>query len=98
MRLRVLVHPLTADDSDDIAEDEEVDVAVDEPLVGRRDGDLVDSAANRLIRAVEFLGELEIGTQAGCVRQQVPDGDARLAVAPKVRKEPRDRICQAESP
>ena len=67
----ILVEPLAADAADDVAEQEEVDVAVDEPLAWRRGRHFLDGAPNRLVGAAELDLELEVGPQAGRVRQQM---------------------------
>ena len=79
MCLRILVEPLPADAADDVAEQEEVDVAVDEPLAGRRGRDFLDGAPDGFVGAVELHLELQVGPQSGRVREQMADRDAGLA-------------------
>ena len=71
--LRELVERLAADAPDDVAEQEEVDVAVDEPLAGRRGRDLLDRQLDGLVVAGPLVAEIDVRPQPGCVRQQVPD-------------------------
>ena len=85
VRLRKMVEALTADASNDLAEHEEVDVAVDEALAGRGGRHLVDRTADRFVRAVELDLELEVGAQPGRVRQEMPDRDAALCRAARNR-------------
>ena len=66
---------------DDVAEQEEVDVAVDEPRVRRRRRHLLHRPGDGLVVAVELDLEFEVRPQPGRVRQQVADGDVALAVA-----------------
>ena len=76
VRLRVSVEALAAHAADDVAEQKEVDVAVDEALARRGGRHFFDRAANRFVGAVELDLEIEIGTEPRRVRQQVPDRDA----------------------
>ena len=69
----------------DLAQQHEVEVAVDEPLAGRRDGALVIRALQRHCASVELLLQIEIGPQAGDVREQLLDGDPLLAALREVR-------------
>src|SRR5438132_8333448 len=66
--------------ADDIAEQEEVDVTIDKALAGRLGWCFVRRTTNRLFSAAEFELELEVGTQARRVRQQMSDRDRLLAV------------------
>ena len=86
VRLRVAIERLAADAAHDVAEQEEIDVAVDEPLAGRRRRHFVDARADRFVGAVKLDLELEVGPQPGRVRQQMADGDAALAVAAELRE------------
>jgi hypothetical protein len=60
----VLVEPLAAHAADDVAEEKEVDVAVDEAVARRCERDFLGRAPDRLVGARELNLELEIGTQA----------------------------------
>ena len=93
---RVPIDPLAAHALDDVAQEEEVDVAVDEPLAGPRQRDFFTCAPDRLLRTVELDVELEIGTQAGDVRQQVTDRDLGLSVPRELGDEARHRIAQPD--
>ena len=93
----VPIDPLAAHSLDDVAQEEEVDVAVDEPLAGPRQRDFFTCAPDRLLRTVELDVELEIGTQAGDVRQQMTDRDLGLAVARELGDEARHRIAQPDA-
>ena len=64
MRRRVLIQALAADPADDVAEQEEVDVAVDHPLVGGRSRHFFGSAANGFVGAGELDFEFEVGAQS----------------------------------
>ena len=94
---RVLIQPLAAHAPDDVAEEKEVDVAVDEALARRGVRHFFDRAPDGFVGAVEFNLELEVGPQSGRVRQQMPDLDARLAIAPELRDELRDRLVQPDA-
>ncbi len=96
--LRVAVEPFTAHPAHDIAEQKEVDVAVDEAFARRRGRHLLGRPANGFLGAVKLDLELEIGPQPRCVRQQLANGDGALAVAPELGDELRDRIGQANPP
>lgn len=60
LRLRVAVEPLAAHAADDVAKQEEVDVAVHELLAGRGRRHFFDGAADRFVRAVKLDLELEV--------------------------------------
>ncbi len=80
MRARELVERFAGNDTDDVSQQEEVDVGVDDALVRTRHGHFVDGLADRRVVAIPLGIELEVGPQARRVREQVPDGDVALAV------------------
>ncbi len=86
LRLRVAIEPLAAHAAHDVAEQEEVDVAVDEPLARRRGRHLFDGAPNRFVGAVELDLELEIRPQPRRVRQQMADRDRRPCRSGRTRE------------
>ena len=59
--LRELVERLAAHSSNDVAEQEEVDVAVHEPLTGRRRRNLFDGERNRGVRPGPGFAEIQSG-------------------------------------
>ena len=72
------LEPLAAHAPHDVAENEEIDVAVDEPLARWRSG--TSSAARRIASSAprELDLELEVRAEPGRVRQQVADADLPL--------------------
>ena len=91
--------PLTR--SHDVAEQKEVDVAVDEPLARRRRRHFARSRARIASSApLNSTVELEIGPQARRVRQQMTDRDAALAVLAELGNEraPPDRSAGCAPP
>ncbi len=83
---RVLVERLTAHARNDMPEEEEVDVAVDETLTGRRRRHFVHREGERRVVALPWI-EIDVRPQSGNVRQQMPDRDGALAVALEARHE-----------
>ena len=81
---------------DDVAEQKEVDVAVDEALRRAGGRHLLDRQRNRRVGSGPGLGEIDVGPQPGHVRQQVADGDVRLAVALETGDERRDAVVEAQ--
>ena len=98
VRLRVAIEALAADAAHDVAEQEEIDVAVDEPLARLRRGRQIARAANRLVGAAEFDFERQIGRQSRRMRQQMEYGDRLLAVRAELGDELRDGIAQTNAP
>ena len=64
---------MPADALHDVAEQKEVDVAVDEALAGTRRRHLVDGERDRRLVAHPQVGKIDVGPQPGDVRQQVTD-------------------------
>ena len=62
--LRELVERLAAHAPNDVAEQEEVDVAVDEPLAGRRRRHFLDGERDRGVRPGPGVAEIEVGPEA----------------------------------
>ena len=79
-RLHVLIERHAAHTRDDVAQQEEIDVAVDEPLAGRRRRHLLARQLDGRVVALPRVGEIDIGPQSRDMRQKVTDGDAVLAV------------------
>ncbi len=79
--LRVAIERQPADLLDDPAEQDEVDVAVDDALVDARHRHLVDGQRQRVLGAAPGIGQVDVGPEAGGVREQVADGDVALPVA-----------------
>ena len=96
VRFRIPIEPLAAHPPDDVAEEEEVDIAVDEAFAGWRRRHFLDGAADRLVSTMEFHFELEIRPQARGVRHQVTDGDRGLVELAEPGHELRDRIAQPD--
>ena len=92
-----LIQRLPAHARDDVAEEEEVDVAVDEPLTGQRGRNLLDGALDRGVVPEPLVGHVDVGPEAGDVGEQVPDGDVALAVACELRDEGRDPVGEAKA-
>ena len=88
---------LLRDALDDVAEQEEVDVRVDEALAGGGDRHFLDGAANRFGAALERHVQIEVGPQPGRMRQQMADRDPILAIALEPRHVVRHAIGQAAS-
>ena len=80
-RCDVLIERHAAHARDDVAEQEEVDVAVDESLARRRGRHFVARQLDRRVVALPRIAEIDVGPQARDVRQQMADGDGPLAVA-----------------
>ena len=93
---RELIERYAAHAADDVAEQKEVDVAVDEALAGRRGRHFFDRERDRGVGTRSTVGEIEIGSQAGYVREEVADRDVRLAVSLEPRDVGRDPIVQPE--
>ena len=87
--------PLTVDD--DVAEQEEVDVAVDEALVGARERDLLDRQFDGAVVADPVEGQIDIRPQPGRVRQEMTDRDVLLAVALEAGHVVRHAIVQPDA-
>ena len=96
MRGGVPIEPLSAHALDDVAEQKEIDVAVDEPLAGPRDRHFLDRAPHGFLLAVELRVQLQIGTQPRRVRHQVANRDGALAVPRELGNELRHRIAQPD--
>ena len=94
---RELIERLAAHAADDVAEQEEIDVAVDEPFTGCRSGHFFDSQGNGGLGALPRVGQIDVRTQPGHVSQQVPDGDVCLPVTFEPRDVARDPVAQADS-
>ena len=87
-----------ADPPDDLAQQHEVQVAVDEPFAGgcgRRQG---DGAGDRRFGALEDLVKRQVGGEAGGVRQQLGDGDRLPALASEPRHVIGDAVAQTQAP
>ncbi len=89
---RELVERLAAHSPHDVPEQEEVDVAIDEPLAGRRGRRLLDRQLDRLVVSGPQVAEVHVRAQARDMRQQMTDGDVSLAVALETRNERRDTV------
>ena len=89
-RLQVRIERLPGDARDDVAEQEEVDVAVDERLAGRRRRHFVFRQLDRGVVAGPRM-QIDVGPQPRDVRQQVADRDAAFSVALESRDVARDR-------
>ena len=59
----------------DVAEQEEVDVAVDEALAGRRRRHFFDGERDRGVLPGPGFAEIDVRPEAGHVRQEVADRD-----------------------
>ena len=95
--LRELVERLAAHAADDVAEQEEVDVAVDEARARRSGRAPPRSRARSPCRSRStVVAEVEVRPQPRHVRHQVADRDVRLAVALEARNERRDAVAQAD--
>ena len=83
---------------DDVAEEEEVDVRIDDPLVGKGDRHFLDRATYRFRRPVKRLFEIEVRPQSGGVRKQLTNRDPVLAIALEARHVIRDAVRQPQAP
>ena len=91
------IQRLSADAPDDVAEQEEVDVAVDEPLAGRRCWHLLDRQRDRRRRSRSTSSPRSTSGRSPdtCVsRWRI--GDVALAVALEARDEDRDAVAQPD--
>ena len=93
--LGVLVERLAADPPHNLAEQKEVDVAVDEAGAGRCRRHFLDSPLDGGVGA-DPLVEIDVRPEARDVRQQVADGDVGFAVALESRNEGRHAIDEAQ--
>ncbi len=89
--LRVDVQRLAAQPRHDVAEHEEVDVAVDEPFARRRGRHLVPRQLDGGVVSGPRLAQIDVRTQARHVRKEMADGDLAFAVALESRKDTRHR-------
>ena len=96
-RCDILVERHAAHARDDVAEQEEVDVAVDESLAGRGGRHFFARQLDRRVVALPRIAEIDVGPQSRDMRQQMADRDAALAVALESRNEARDRIVQPDA-
>jgi hypothetical protein len=96
--LRELIQAFAADPLDDFAEQEKVDVAVDEARAGRRGRNFLDRQLDGRVLAGPHVAEIDVRPQAGHMREQMADGDIGLAVPFETRDERRDAIDQANLP
>ena len=87
----------TADATDDVAEQEEVDVAVDEPLPRLRRGNLVDGERDRRLVSRPHLSQIDVGPQARDMGQKMTDGDVTFAVAFEARDVGGHTIAQSNA-
>ncbi len=94
VRLRVPIQPLAGDARDDVAEQKEIDVAVDVALARRRRQEDVARAADRLVRPGEFRLQRQIRRQSRGVREQLKNRDRGLPTRGERRNEFRHRIAQ----
>ena len=81
----------------DLAQQEEVDVAVDEALAGRGGRHFLAGQLDGGVVPLPRIGKVHVGPEAADVRQQVADRDAALAVALEARHVPRHRIVQPDA-
>ena len=94
--LQVRVERLPGDARDDVAEQKEIDVAVDERLAGSRRRHFVLRELDRRVVAGPRM-QIDIGPQARHVRQQVTDRDAALAVPLESGDVARHRVVEPEA-
>ena len=92
---RVLVERLAAQAVHDFAQQDEIDVAIDEARAGRPGGLFDERAADAGVVAGPGRVQRQVGGQAGKVRHQVAHGDVALA-ALKFGQVGGDRIVEAE--
>ena len=78
---------------DDFAQQLEVDVSVDEP-VRRGRQHFLRGERHRRVAAHPRIGQVQIRPETRRVRQQIPNGDAILAVLAELGNERRDRVVQ----
>ena len=95
--LRVDVQRFPAGDADDFAEQEVVDVAIDEALARRRGQHLVPRELDGSVIALPRLAKIQVRSEARGMRHQVSDRDPALPVALEARNPGRDRIAQADA-
>ena len=80
--------------TDDVAQQEEIDVAVDEARARRRCRHFFDGEGDGGIRSRPRLRQIDVGAQTRHVRQQMADRDVSLAVALEARNEGGDAVVQ----
>ena len=78
------------------AERDEILVAVAEDDSRRRDGRGFEEAAQAFLAAMPRAGEVEVGREAGVVREALADGDVLLAVGSELGNVMRDGIVDAD--
>ena len=78
------------------AEGDEVLVAVAEDDPRRRQGGGLEEAAQAFLAPMPRAGEVEVGRQAGVVREALADGDVLLAVGTELGEIVRDWIVDAD--
>ena len=96
--LRESIEEQPADLFDDFGQQHEVQIAVDEPLAGRRDRRQGNRARNRGPGAFEDLFERQVRSQTGGVRQQMGDGDRLPPLTGEPRQEIGHAVAQPKSP
>ncbi len=94
---RELVEAHAAHLRHEMAEHEEVDVAVDEAFFGSCERHLFDRELDRAVVADPVKGEVDVRAQAGGVRQQMADRDVLLAVPLEAGDVRRDAIVQPDA-
>ena len=82
---------------DDVAQQLEIEIRVGEALARRRDGHLLDDPPDGLLLALEGRLEVEIGPEAGYVREQVADRDPILPVPPESLHVSRHAVRQPQA-
>ena len=95
---RVDVQRLAARHANDLAEQEVVDVAVDETLARRRGQHFVAGERDGRVIALPGVREVQVGPEPGDVSHQVSHGDGALPVALEPGHVGRDGVVQADAP
>ena len=94
--VREPVERLPADSLDDLAEQEEIDVAVDESRARRGGRNLLHRELDGGVAADPLIGEVHIGPQARHVGQQVANRDVGLAIPLEPGDEGGDAVNQPQ--
>ncbi len=94
--LQIRIERLAGDARDDVAEQKEIDVAVDERFAGSGRRHFILRQLDRRVVTGPRM-QIDIGTQPRDVRQQVTDRDATFSVPLESRDVRRNRVVEAEA-
>ena len=93
----VYIQRLPRDPVHDLAQGDKIDVAVMEPGARRPDGPVGGNDRQRPFITRPAVVGIHVGPQTGGVGQELPDGDAALAVGGEFRPIPGHRVIEAQA-